>query len=81
MRAQVFFCKFLEGVQEEANHLIEQSMEIRASSYAGRAEGRLTGKSPGQAPFLVPLEEAELLRRVRHEKVLRLLAVRASQCC
>ncbi len=35
----------------------------------------LTGKNPGQAPFLVLLEEAEPLRRVRDEEVLRLLVV------
>jgi hypothetical protein len=39
------------------------------------SERRLTRESPGQAPFFVSLEEAQLLRRVRHEKVLRLLVV------
>lgn len=44
--------------------------------FLGKAnERRLTGKSPGQAPLFVPLEEAELLRRVRHEKIFRLLVV------
>jgi len=38
-------------------------------------EGRLLGIGPGQAPFLVLLEEAQLLRRVRHQQVLRLLVV------
>ncbi|MGW0584214.1 hypothetical protein ACWD25_51855, partial [Streptomyces sp. NPDC002920] len=40
---------------------------------SGLSERRLTGENPGQAPFFVPLEEAQLLRRVRHEQVLRLL--------
>ncbi|MFD7136865.1 hypothetical protein [Streptomyces sp. NPDC059894] len=40
-------------------------------------EGRLTGKCPGQAPFQ-RLEEAQLLRRVRHQEVLRLLVVHGS---
>jgi hypothetical protein len=38
-------------------------------------ERRLTGERPGQAPFFVRLEEAQLLRRVRHQKILRLLVV------
>lgn len=42
---------------------------------ADRRRRRLTGRSPGQAPSLIPLEEAQLLRRIRHQQVLRLLIV------
>lgn len=69
------YAKFLDGVREQANRLIEQSMqewdgggrnwELRRKSgppLGGPSGRRLTGKSAGQAPFFVPLEEAELLR-------------------
>ncbi|GGS76651.1 hypothetical protein GCM10010222_17300 [Streptomyces tanashiensis] len=55
--------------------------EFRRKSAAAMDEAverRLTGKSPGQAPLSVSLEEAEPLRRVRHEKILRVLVVNAS---
>ncbi|MFI2617277.1 hypothetical protein [Streptomyces sp. NPDC018584] len=54
------------------------SRPTASSSSAWPSGRRLTGKSPGQAPSFVPLEEAELLRRVRHQKVLRLLAVQVA---
>jgi hypothetical protein len=49
----------------------------RRAVESGLSERRLTGENPGQAPFLVRLEEAQLLRRVRHQEVLRLLVVHA----
>ena len=49
----------------------------RDPSLGGAHERRLAGKRPGQAPLFVPLEEAELLRRVADQKVLGVLVVHA----
>ncbi|MFF1354680.1 winged helix-turn-helix domain-containing protein [Streptomyces sp. NPDC058297] len=48
---------------------------VTGPDLSGSSKRRLTGKNPVQAPLLGPLEEAELLRRVAHQQVLRLLVV------
>lgn len=56
----------------------DQGLRTSAIEHSQCSGRRLTGRSPGQAPFLVPLEEAQLLRRIRHQEILRLLAVQGS---
>ncbi|MFE2926192.1 hypothetical protein [Streptomyces goshikiensis] len=54
--------------QNQAGNYEEQERPMSASS--GSHRWRLTGKSLVQAPFLVLLEVAELLRRVGDEEIL-----------
>ncbi|MFE2423001.1 hypothetical protein [Streptomyces hokutonensis] len=48
----------------------------RARLDSNGREGRLAGDFPAKTPFYVSLEEAQLLRRVRHEEILGPLLVR-----
>ncbi|MFB7575922.1 hypothetical protein, partial [Streptomyces sp. NPDC056165] len=54
-------------------------LRIQGPAVSGANKRRLMVERPGQAPLFECLEEAELLRGVRHQEVLRLLVVQASR--
>ncbi|MFB6842091.1 hypothetical protein [Streptomyces sp. NPDC056361] len=73
------YAKFLDGVRERETSEMNWEFRRKCDPFLqGTSERRLAGESPAQAPLFVPLEEAELLRRVGHQQVLRVLVVHAS---